>query len=250
MYSVCCSGRHRPNVPAWLAEQALCSPRCSSERSAGNLLHARTGTDSLIWKIQRRFNKDALNSVYFVPEIKDYTLLCTYRLVLKWTPKTKIWGRRCWRRSSTITSRWHTTSSRMAPASITLWVSVGCVKCQHKMCCGLLDLCVWSLYPGSSGGGRVHRSPPCCQTGKPGDCEDADGDRAGWRKRAGKAARRISEQRVTRDQWGSSSLLPAGFFQDSGGWTPIIWAAEHKHVQVIRALLNRGADVTIVDKVR
>ncbi|KAJ8334975.1 hypothetical protein SKAU_G00406140 [Synaphobranchus kaupii] len=36
--------------------------------------------------------------------------------------------------------------------------------------------------------------------------------------------------------------------QDSGGWTPIIWAAEHRHVAVIRALLNRGADVTIKDK--
>lgn len=47
-----------------------------------------------------------------------------------------------------------------------------------------------------------------------------------------------------------SSLVRAGRFQDSGGWTPIIWAAEHKHVQVIRVLLNRGADVTIVDKVR
>uniref|UniRef100_A0A3Q2XYX0 Uncharacterized protein n=1 Tax=Hippocampus comes TaxID=109280 RepID=A0A3Q2XYX0_HIPCM len=37
--------------------------------------------------------------------------------------------------------------------------------------------------------------------------------------------------------------------QDSGGWTPIIWAAEHKHVEVIKVLLNRGADVTINDKV-
>jgi ankyrin repeat protein len=37
--------------------------------------------------------------------------------------------------------------------------------------------------------------------------------------------------------------------QDSGGWTPIIWAAEHKHMDVIRALLSRGADVTIQDKV-
>ncbi|KAM3595841.1 uncharacterized protein V6R79_003708 [Siganus canaliculatus] len=36
--------------------------------------------------------------------------------------------------------------------------------------------------------------------------------------------------------------------QDSGGWTPIIWAAEHKHVAIIKALLNRGADVTIKDK--
>ncbi|KAJ8267432.1 hypothetical protein COCON_G00126040 [Conger conger] len=36
--------------------------------------------------------------------------------------------------------------------------------------------------------------------------------------------------------------------QDSGGWTPIIWAAEHKHLPVIRALLHRGADVTLKDK--
>ncbi|XP_053092679.1 histone-lysine N-methyltransferase EHMT2 isoform X2 [Pangasianodon hypophthalmus] len=36
--------------------------------------------------------------------------------------------------------------------------------------------------------------------------------------------------------------------KDSGGWTPIIWAAEHKHTDVIRALLNRGADVTLKDK--
>ncbi|KAM4725704.1 histone-lysine N-methyltransferase EHMT2 isoform 2-T2 [Anableps anableps] len=36
--------------------------------------------------------------------------------------------------------------------------------------------------------------------------------------------------------------------QDNGGWTPIIWAAEHKHVKVIKSLLNRGADVSIKDK--
>uniref|UniRef100_A0A8C2ZA04 Euchromatic histone-lysine N-methyltransferase 2 n=1 Tax=Cyclopterus lumpus TaxID=8103 RepID=A0A8C2ZA04_CYCLU len=36
--------------------------------------------------------------------------------------------------------------------------------------------------------------------------------------------------------------------QDNGGWTPIIWSAEHKHVDVIKVLLNRGADVTISDK--
>uniref|UniRef100_A0A670I5B2 [histone H3]-lysine(9) N-methyltransferase n=1 Tax=Podarcis muralis TaxID=64176 RepID=A0A670I5B2_PODMU len=35
--------------------------------------------------------------------------------------------------------------------------------------------------------------------------------------------------------------------QDSGGWTPIIWAAEHKHIEVIRMLLTRGADVTLTD---
>ncbi|MED6291325.1 hypothetical protein CHARACLAT_022394, partial [Characodon lateralis] len=36
--------------------------------------------------------------------------------------------------------------------------------------------------------------------------------------------------------------------QDNGGWTPIIWAAEHKHVKVIKSLLNRGADVSVKDK--
>lgn len=37
--------------------------------------------------------------------------------------------------------------------------------------------------------------------------------------------------------------------QDNGGWTPIIWAAEHKHIEVIRRLLTRGADVTLTDNV-
>lgn len=44
-------------------------------------------------------------------------------------------------------------------------------------------------------------------------------------------------------------LLFLCWFQDNGGWTPIIWAAEHKHVEVIKALLNRGADVSVKDKV-
>ncbi|XP_056371637.1 histone-lysine N-methyltransferase EHMT2-like [Oenanthe melanoleuca] len=35
--------------------------------------------------------------------------------------------------------------------------------------------------------------------------------------------------------------------QDNGGWTPIIWAAEHKHIEVIRRLLTRGADVTLTN---
>nr|DBA20512.1 TPA: hypothetical protein GDO54_017284 [Pyxicephalus adspersus] len=35
--------------------------------------------------------------------------------------------------------------------------------------------------------------------------------------------------------------------QDNGGWTPIIWAAEHKHIGIIRTLLTRGADVTLQD---
>lgn len=53
---------------------------------------------------------------------------------------------------------------------------------------------------------------------------------------------------------GQSRGCPHAFLsphpQDSGGWTPIIWAAEHKHIEVIRMLLTRGADVTLTDNVR
>ncbi|XP_067865458.1 histone-lysine N-methyltransferase EHMT2 isoform X2 [Heterodontus francisci] len=35
--------------------------------------------------------------------------------------------------------------------------------------------------------------------------------------------------------------------QDSGGWTPVIWAAEHKHIEIIKLLLGRGASVTMKD---
>uniref|UniRef100_S4RW98 Euchromatic histone-lysine N-methyltransferase 1b n=1 Tax=Petromyzon marinus TaxID=7757 RepID=S4RW98_PETMA len=35
--------------------------------------------------------------------------------------------------------------------------------------------------------------------------------------------------------------------QDDGGWTPVIWTAEYKHVDVVRLLLSRGADVTLRD---
>ncbi|KAK2101503.1 Histone-lysine N-methyltransferase ehmt2 [Saguinus oedipus] len=35
--------------------------------------------------------------------------------------------------------------------------------------------------------------------------------------------------------------------QDSGGWTSIIWAAEHKHIEVIHMLLTQGADVILTD---
>ncbi|PNJ03426.1 EHMT2 isoform 6 [Pongo abelii] len=43
------------------------------------------------------------------------------------------------------------------------------------------------------------------------------------------------------------TMSKPGNGQDSGGWTPIIWAAEHKHIEVIRMLLTRGADVTLTD---
>ncbi|XP_061598179.1 histone-lysine N-methyltransferase EHMT2 isoform X2 [Cololabis saira] len=42
--------------------------------------------------------------------------------------------------------------------------------------------------------------------------------------------------------------IQSSSFHDSGGWTPVIWAAEHKHVEVIKVLLSRGADVSITDK--
>uniref|UniRef100_A0A672GRL2 Histone-lysine N-methyltransferase EHMT1-like n=1 Tax=Salarias fasciatus TaxID=181472 RepID=A0A672GRL2_SALFA len=36
--------------------------------------------------------------------------------------------------------------------------------------------------------------------------------------------------------------------QDDGGWTPITWAIEYKHVEVVLLLLGKGADVNIRDK--
>ncbi len=38
--------------------------------------------------------------------------------------------------------------------------------------------------------------------------------------------------------------------QDDGGWTPITWAIEYKHKEVVHLLLARGADVNMRDKVR
>lgn len=37
--------------------------------------------------------------------------------------------------------------------------------------------------------------------------------------------------------------------QDDGGWTPITWAIEYKHKELVHLLLARGADVNIRDKV-
>ncbi|XP_022085273.1 histone-lysine N-methyltransferase EHMT2-like [Acanthaster planci] len=36
--------------------------------------------------------------------------------------------------------------------------------------------------------------------------------------------------------------------QDDGGWTPIIWAAEYKHIPVVKYLIERGADPNVRDK--
>lgn len=39
------------------------------------------------------------------------------------------------------------------------------------------------------------------------------------------------------------------FNQDDGGWTPMIWATEYKHVDQVKLLLSKGADISIRDKV-
>lgn len=36
--------------------------------------------------------------------------------------------------------------------------------------------------------------------------------------------------------------------QDDGGWTPVTWAIEYKHAEIVHLLLSRGADVNIRDK--
>ncbi|XP_045419143.1 histone-lysine N-methyltransferase EHMT1 isoform X8 [Lemur catta] len=35
--------------------------------------------------------------------------------------------------------------------------------------------------------------------------------------------------------------------QDDGGWTPMIWATEYKHVDLVKLLLSRGSDINIRD---
>ena len=35
--------------------------------------------------------------------------------------------------------------------------------------------------------------------------------------------------------------------KDDGGWTPLVWACEHKHETVIRYLLDQGADPFATD---
>lgn len=123
---VCFSGGHRSNIPAWFSEPTLCSARCSSEGSAGGLLHAGPGETFIC-----SFHLIMSTQVTFI--FSEITLMFHYfyydfhsdRLVLKWMPRTRTWGRLCWRPSSTITLKWRVTWSRTVPASITLWVPVG-----------------------------------------------------------------------------------------------------------------------------
>ncbi|CAG9783326.1 unnamed protein product [Diatraea saccharalis] len=35
--------------------------------------------------------------------------------------------------------------------------------------------------------------------------------------------------------------------RDHGGWTPLVWAAEHKHVRTVRLLLSKGANALAKD---
>lgn len=37
--------------------------------------------------------------------------------------------------------------------------------------------------------------------------------------------------------------------QDDGGWTAMIWATEYKHVDQVKLLVSKGADLSIRDKV-
>lgn len=37
--------------------------------------------------------------------------------------------------------------------------------------------------------------------------------------------------------------------QDDGGWTPMIWATEYKHVDLVKLLLSKGSDINIRDNV-
>jgi ankyrin repeat protein len=37
--------------------------------------------------------------------------------------------------------------------------------------------------------------------------------------------------------------------QDDGGWTAMVWAAEHRHLDCVRYLLARGTDPNIRDNV-
>jgi len=48
---------------------------------------------------------------------------------------------------------------------------------------------------------------------------------------------------------GHTCALTPESVQDDGGWTPITWAVEYKHTELVQLLLSRGADVNIRDKV-
>ncbi|XP_037082512.1 histone-lysine N-methyltransferase EHMT2-like [Pollicipes pollicipes] len=48
----------------------------------------------------------------------------------------------------------------------------------------------------------------------------------------------------------SSGRTESGYvnLQDDGGWTPVVWASEHKHPAVVKYLLERGANPQLCDE--
>jgi ankyrin repeat protein len=37
--------------------------------------------------------------------------------------------------------------------------------------------------------------------------------------------------------------------QDNGGWTPIVWATEHRYLDTVQYLLSKGGDPNVRDRV-
>uniref|UniRef100_A0A1A8R8U2 Euchromatic histone-lysine N-methyltransferase 1b n=1 Tax=Nothobranchius rachovii TaxID=451742 RepID=A0A1A8R8U2_9TELE len=62
----------------------------------------------------------------------------------------------------------------------------------------------------------------------------------------GPAAHGAPEGRADTTTGSSSYLAPVA--EDDGGWTAMIWATEYKHVDQVKLLLSRGADISIRDK--
>lgn len=44
-------------------------------------------------------------------------------------------------------------------------------------------------------------------------------------------------------------LLSLLSMQDAGGWTPIVWATEHRYLDTVQYLLSKGGDPNIRDRV-
>lgn len=39
------------------------------------------------------------------------------------------------------------------------------------------------------------------------------------------------------------------FLQDDGGWTPMIWASEFRHTDIVGLIISKGGDPNIKDNV-
>lgn len=178
MFPLCSSGGNRPNIPAWVSEPALCSSRCSSEGSAGGLLHAGSGKRSpiLAYPISWEklpppgFSSCRSRDVFFF-HFSLSICVFVFRPAPTWTPKTKTRGPPCWKPSSITTWTWLGTWSRTAPASIMWWVPergwtfpVDLVL--HPDNYFILFIVFFNFL---SGGRQVHRPSSCCQVRKLGN---------------------------------------------------------------------------------